>query len=393
MRLTRVLVFLSLCLGALSWVAWPKAPEAPQDTVKVGVLFSSTGTMAENEKPLQEATLLAIDEVNESGIVLASERRLRLEAVVADGGSSPAEFAEKAADLMDHHGVRIFFGCWTSDSRKAVLKVLETRGGLLYYPVQFEGMENSPAAIYSGLTANQQLFPALRYLGNEGPPKVFLVGSDYLYPRATNQLCRRYLAQHGGQVMGERYRPRGASDFSEIIAEIQRSGCSVVLNTINGSSQRAFFQQYKQAGGKAPVMSMSLSESQAVGLGALTDGHYSCAGYFMSLRSPQNARFCAAFQKRFGRDRVVDDACETAYSQVRAFAQALMHSGRAEPAALRKATRALILDTPGGLIRYDPKNLYCWRAIRIARFQAGRARVVWSSELPIRPEPFPGARL
>ncbi len=345
--------------------------------------------MAENEKPLQEATLLAIDEVNQSGIVLASERRLRLEAVVADGGSSPAEFADKAADLMDHHGVRVFFGCWTSDSRKAVLKVLEPRGGLLYYPVQFEGMEDSPAAIYSGLTANQQLFPALRYLGNAGPPKVFLVGSDYLYPRATNELCRQYLARHGGQVVGERYRRRGASDFTEIIREIKKSGCSVVLNTINGSSQRAFFQQYQNAAGKAPVMSMSLSESQALSLGSLTDGHFSCAGYFMSLRSPQNARFCAAFQKRYGSDRVVDDACETAYSQVRAFARALMRCGRAEPAALRKATRALILDTPGGLIRYDPKNLYCWRAIRIARFQAGRARVVWSSELPIRPEPFP----
>lgn len=371
--------------------AWSRSQDAPQDVIKVGVLFSNTGTMAENEKPLQEATLLAIDEINESGIGLASERRLRLEAVVADGESSPAEFAEKAAELMDHHGVRVFFGCWTSDSRQAVLKVLEARGGLLYYPVQFEGLEQSPAAIYSGLTANQQLFPALRYLSSEGPPKVFLVGSDYLYPRATNKLCRQYLAQHGGQVVGERYRRRGANDFADIIGEIQKSGCNVVLNTINGSSQRAFFQQYQQAAGKAPVMSMSLSESQAVGLGSLTDGHYSCAGYYMSLRSPQNARFCAAFRKRFGSERVVDDACATAYSQVRAFAQALLRCGRAEPAALRQATRALILDTPAGLVRYDPKNLYCWRAIRIARFQAGRAKVVWSSELPLRPEPFLGA--
>ncbi len=384
---------LSICLSVLCLSARSRPTPAPQDVVKVGLLFSSTGTMAENEKPLQEATLLAIEEVNQSGIGLASERRLRLEPVVADGESSPAEFAEKAADLMEHHGVRVFFGCWTSDSRKAVLKVLEARGGLLYYPVQFEGLEDSPAAIYSGLTANQQLFPALRYLSTEAPPKVFLVGSDYLYPRATNKLCRQYLAQHGGQVVGERYRRRGASDFTDIIGEIKKSGCDVVLNTINGGSQRAFFQQYQKAAGKAPVMSLSLSESQALGLGPLTDGHYSCAGYFMSLRTPQNARFCAAFQKRFGSDRVVDDACETAYSQVRAFARALVLCGRPEPAALRKATRALILDTPGGLVRYDPTNLYCWRAIRIARFQAGRAKVVWSSELPIRPEPFPGARL
>ena len=387
MRLVKFGLSLLLLLALLGASAW----SGPQEIVKVGVLFSSSGTMAASEKPLLEATLLAIDEVNESGIGLASEKRLKLEAVVADGASSASEFADKAAEMMDQ-GVRIFFGCWTSDSRKAVLKVMETRGGLLYYPVQFEGAEKSPAAIYSGLTANQQLFPALRYLSNDGPPKIFLVGSDYLYPRATNQLCRRYLSNHGGSIVGERYKSRGSSDFREIVEEIGRSGCNVVLNTINGDSQRPFFEQYKQAGLKAPVMSLSLSETQALQLGPLTDGHYSCAGYFMSLHSPQNSRFCAAFQKRYGSARVLDDASETAYSQVRAFAQALLRCGRVEPAALRQATRALILDTPGGLIRYDPKNLYCWRTIRIGRFRQGRARVVWSSELPIRPEPFAGER-
>jgi len=384
MRALQVWLLLIVLLSALCL-----SQGRPETIIKVGVLFSSSGTMAESEKPLLDTTLLAIEQINEEGIGLASEKRLKLEPVVADGASSPAEFAEKATDLMEHHGVRVFFGCWTSDSRRAVLKVLERRGGLLYYPVQFEGLEESPAAIYSGLTANQQLFPALRYLSNDGDPRIFLVGSDYLYPRATNKLCRQYLAEHGGTVVGERYRRRGATDFSDIIREIEKSGCTLVLNTINGDSQRAFFQQYKKAGLKASIMSLSLSESQARSLGPLAEGHYLCAGYFMSLRSPQNARFCASVQKRFGSDRVVDDASETAYSQVMAFAQALLRCGRAEPAALRQATRALILDTPGGLIRYDPKNLYCWRAIRIGRLEEGKAKVVWSSELPIRPEPFP----
>ena len=386
----RALQWVLLLLTFLSALCFSQG--RPETIVKVGLLFSSSGTMAENEKPLLDGTLLAIEEVNEKGIGLASERHLKLEPVIVDCASSPAQFAKEAADLMDHHGVRVFFGCWTSDSRKAVLKVLEPRGGLLYYPVQFEGQEESPAAIYSGLTANQQLFPALRYLSNAGEPRVFLVGSDYLYPRATNKLCRQYLAQHGGKVVGEQYRPRGSTDFTAIVREIGKSGCNVVLNTINGDSQRAFFTQFQEARLKASVMSLSLSESQALDLGSLTDGHYACAGYFMSLRSPQNARFCAAFQKRFGPQRVVDDASETAYSQVMAFAQALVRCGTAEPAVLRQATRALILDTPGGLIRYDPRNLYCWRAIRIGRFEGGRAKVVWSSELPIRPEPFVGVK-
>ena len=388
MRANNHILILCLCLLALCLSASLGAQGA-DELIKVGVLFSSSGTMAVNEQPLQQATLLAIDEINQSGITLASEHRIKLQPVLADGASSPEQFAEKAADLVDHHGVKVIFGCWTSDSRKAVLKILEPRGALLYYPVQFEGQETSPSVIYSGLTANQQLFPALRYLSNDGDPRVFLVGSDYLYPHATNKLCRQYLALHGGKVVGERYRPRGATDFSSIVREIQASRCTVVLNTINGDSQRSFFQQYKTARATPPVMSMSLSESQASELGDLTDGHLACWGYFMSLRSPQNARFCQAFQNRYGMDRVVDDPCETAYTQVMAFAQALVRCGRAEPAALRQATRALILDSPGGLVRYDPNNLYCWRAIRIGRFQGGRARVVWSSELPIRPEPFP----
>ena len=391
-RILRVALSFWLCLAVLCLSAWSRSEDKPQDTIRVGVLFSSTGTMAESERPLQEATMLAIEQINQSGIVMASERRFKLEAVVADGASSPAQFAEKAVDLMDHHQVRIFFGCWTSDSRKAVLKVIEPRGGLLYYPLQFEGQEESRAAVYSGLTANQQLFPALEYLLNNGQSRIFLVGSDYLYPRATNRLARQYLKEHKGTVVGERYRPRGASDFASIIREIKNSHCDAVLNTINGDSQRSFFQEYKASSLTAPIMSLSLGESQAALLGQVTDNHLSCWGYFMALQSPQNARFCAAFKMRYGQNRVVDDPCETAYTQVMAFAQALMQCGHAEPAELREATRALILDTPGGLVRYDPRNLYCWRAIRVARFQNGKAQIVWSSELPIRPEPFPGAK-
>ena len=266
-RLLRITLGLWLCLAWLCMSAWSRSDAKP-DTVRVGVLFSNTGTMADNERPLAEATMLAIDQINQSGIVLASERRLKIEALVADGASSPSQFAEKAVDLMDHHQIRVFFGCWTSDSRKAVLKAIEPRGGLLYYPLQFEGQEESRAAIYSGLTANQQLFPALQYLLNNGQSRIFLVGSDYLYPRSANRLARQYLKEHKGTVVGEIYRPRGASDFASVIRQIKGSRCDAVLNTINGDSQRCFFQEYKDSSLTSPIMSLSLSESQASLLGA-----------------------------------------------------------------------------------------------------------------------------
>ena len=355
----------------------------------MGVLFSSTGTMAESEAPLRDATLLAIDQINAGGGVwVGSERRLRLKAVVADGGSTPEQFAHQAQSMLSH-GVQVIFGCWTSDCRTAVLKVLEGHGGLLYYPLQFEGYEESPAAIYSGLTANQQLFPALDYLRQNSIRSLYLVGSDYVFPHRANQLARAYWRKHRGRIVGESYRPRGSEDFSEIVRSIAASHCDAVLNTVNGSSQTAFFEAYHKAGLRHPVMSLSLSEAQASRLGHLTDGHFAAWGYFMALQSPRNQRFVQAYRGAYGADRLVDDPCQTAYSQVLAFARAVSLAGSSEPTLVRRATAAMILDTPAGLVRYEPKNLYCWRTVRIGQFRGGTAQVVWSSEVPQRPVPRP----
>jgi urea transport system substrate-binding protein len=243
--------------------------------------------------------------------------------------------------------------------------------------------------VYSGLTANQQLFPAVDFLRQSFGPKLYLVGSDYVYPRTTHALCRSYLKRVGGQVVGESYRPRGAVDFDPIVRAMERSGCDAILNTINGDSQKAFLQACRQAGLNRPMIHLSLSESQAAAMGDLCQDHYLAWGYFSSLSTPQSLRFQRAYQTAYGADRVVDDPCQTAYFQVLAFARAVSVAGSAEPTLLRRAMKSLILDTPGGLVRYDPRNLYCWRTVRIARVTQGRAKVVWSSELPIKPEPDP----
>lgn len=350
--------------------------------------------MASSELPLIDASLLAIEQINASGgLYLQGERRVLLEPVVADGGSDPVTYARVVEDLVRRRNVRIVFGCWTSDCRKAVTRVLQAHGGLLFYPVQFEGQELSTAVVYSGLSANQQLFPALDFMLRGFGPKVYLVGSDYVYPRTSHGLARRYLKSQGGEVVGESYRPLGSMDFDSIIADIASSGCHSILNTINGQSLEGFFEAYGRAGldpARLPVMSLSLGEIQAARMARLVQGHYTTWGYFMALTTPANRRFLKAYRSRFGQDRLVDDPCETAYWQVYAFAQAVERAGNTSPAAVRRGLRALILDTPGGLVRFDPRNLYCWRTIRVAQSQPdGHMRVVWSTEVPLRPVPFP----
>lgn len=389
MRLRAVLI---VCLLLCFWTLPSRG--GAQDTLKIGLLVSESGSMANSERGIYQATMLAIEEVNAlGGIYVGQERRLKLEPVVADGASQPEVFAREARKLMDEQDIRLFFGCWTSDSRQAVIKEIEGRGALLFYPVQFEGQETSKSVVYSGITANQQLFPALDFLIQRGAKSIYLVGSDYHYPRVSNALARTYLKRRGIQVAGEDYRPRGYTDFRKIVESIRTSRCDAVLNTINGDSLNAFFSEYHRQNlnpQRQPVMSMSLGEPRAARLGPLVAGHFTCWGYFMSLENSSNQRFVHSYKAKYGADAIVDDPGETAYWQIHAFALAAHRAGSTDTAAVRKQLEAMILDTPGGLVRYDPRNLYTWRTVRIGRAdQTGRMQVVWSSEIPRKPEPRP----
>ena len=366
------------CLAILPGASEPRS-------VKVGVLFSSTGTMAASESPLIEAARCAIAEINARGVV-------KLEPVFRDGASDPAVFAREATSLMDQEGVNIIFGCWTSDARKAVLRVVEPRHGLLFYPVQYEGEETSPAAIYTGLTANQQLFPSLDWLVKNRGSKIYLVGSDYLYPRTANRLARSYLKQIGGKVVGEAYRARGSKDFRQVVLDILVARPSAILSTINGDSQKAFFAAYRQAGLSAqscPVLSLSMAEAEVAQIDPVPEGQLATWGYFNTLDNPANKRLLLAIKKS-APAAVVDDPVATSYWQIWAFAQAVERAHSVQPAAVREAIRGLILDTAMGLVRIDPHNFHTWRAVRIGRVtHDGQFTVIWSSELPVRPEPYP----
>jgi urea transport system substrate-binding protein len=385
-------VFVCCLLLVFLW-ALPSRGGA-QDTLKIGLLISESGSMANSERAVLQASLLAIEEINAlGGIYVGQERHLKLEPVVGDGASQPEVFAREVRKLMEEQDIRLFFGCWTSDSRQAVVREIESKGALLFYPVQFEGLETSKSVVYSGITANQQLFPALDYLIAHGARSIYLVGSDYHYPRVSNALARTYLKRRGIHVAGEEYRPRGYTDFRKIVESIRLSKCDAVLNTVNGDSINAFFSEYHRQNlnpQRQPVMSMSLGEPRAARLGPLVAGHLTCWGYFMGLENTANQRFVHAYKRKYGQNAIVDDPGETAYWQVHAFALAAHRSGSTEPPAIRKQLEAMIIDTPGGLVRYDPRNLYTWRTVRIGRADAtGRMQVVWSSEIPRKPEPRP----
>ena len=235
---------------------------ASGDTVKVGLLHSLSGTMAISETSVRDAEKLAIQEINDQGGVLGK----KIEIVEEDGASDPQIFSEKAKKLLMNDKVATIFGCWTSASRKAVKPVVEGSNGLLWYPTQYEGMEQSKNIMYMGAAPNQQIVPAIEYLLKNGRKKMFLVGSDYVFPQTANRIIKAQLAAEGGEVVGEEYTPMGYTDYATIISKIKAANPDVIVNTLNGDSNVAFFKQLKDAGVTAeacPVMSFSIPKKKS----------------------------------------------------------------------------------------------------------------------------------
>jgi urea transport system substrate-binding protein len=362
---------------------------AGRSTIKVGILHSLSGTMAVSESPLRDAEMLAIEEINRNGGVLGRT----IEPIVEDAGSDPERFRDLAEQLLTEDQVSSVFGGWTSDSRKAMLPVFEKHGGLLWYPLQYEGNECSGSVFYGGGTPNQQIEPAVSWLLSERRTRFFLAGSDYLFPRTANFIIRSKLEAGNGEVTGEAYVPLGGTDFEAMVAAIRRDPPDVIFNTINGSSNMQFFHALRVAGftpKNMAVMMASVAEAEVRTIGSdLIAGYYSCWNYFQSLKTKENTGFINRFRKRYGPYRVTDDPIETAYSQVYLWAKAVAKAGSIDPIAIRKAAPGLEFESPGGLIRIDKSNHHTWKRLHIGQINdTGQFDLVYSSPDLIRPDPW-----
>ncbi len=378
---------LAALLGAFLLLRPTSAPP-----IRIGVLHSLSGTMAVSERPLVDAVRLAVEEINAAGGLLGRP----VEMVVADGRSDDAVFAAEAERLIASEGVSALFACWTSACRKAVKPEVEKHHHLMFYPLQYEGLEQSPFLYYTGSTPNQQIIPGTRWALDALGNRVYLLGSDYLFPRAANLIIRDLVTTDGGTVLAERYRALGEADFDAIIAEIRTLKPDVVLNTINGDSNAHFFRALHAAGlGTVPVVSFSFAEVglQAIGREAFHPNHYAVWSYFQSIPGEANRHFVAAFQQRFGADRVTSDPIEATYVGVKLWAQAVTDAGTADPEQVNRATLHQSMAAPSGIAAVDRSTRHLWKPVRIGKARAdGQFDLVWHSGDALRPDPFPDYR-
>jgi urea transport system substrate-binding protein len=359
-----------------------------QDTIKVGILHSLSGTMAISETTLKDTMLMLIEEQNAAGGVLGK----MLEPVVVDPASDWPLFAEKARELIEIEDVAAVFGCWTSVSRKSVLPVFEELNSLLFYPVQYEGEESSKNVFYTGAAPNQQAIPAVDYLMNEiGVERWVLAGTDYVYPRTTNKILEAYLMARGvasADIMIN-YTPFGHSDWQSIISEIRTFGSAgkktAVVSTINGDANVPFYIELGNQGISAediPVVAFSVGEEELSGIDtAPLVGHLAAWNYFMSVPADINDEFIGSWLSFIGdADRVTNDPMEAHYIGFKMWVEAVEKAGTTDPEAVQESIIGIsVPNLTGGIATMMP-NHHITKPVFIGEIQDdGQFSVVWET--------------
>lgn len=366
-----------------------QAAPASGETVKVGLLHSLTGSMAISEVSVRDAELLAIEEINAAGGVLGYQ----IQAVEEDGASDPSVFATKAEKLIVEDEVATVFGCWTSSSRKAVKQIFEDYESLLWYPVQYEGMEASSNIMYFGAAPNQQIVPAIEYLAEQGYSKFFLLGSDYVFPRTANMIIKAQLDDLGLETVGEEYAAMDQTEFSSILAKIEEAQPDVIINTLNGASNVSFFKQMSEKNLTSEdlmTMSFSIAEEEVKTIGAdILNGHMVSWNYYQTTEGERNTAFVEAYKAKFGTDRVTSDPAEAAYTAVYAWAAACEAAGSFDVEAVKAAAAGLSVEAPEGTVVINGDNQHLAKTVRIGQVaEDGLIYEIHATDGVVEPDPY-----
>jgi urea transport system substrate-binding protein len=370
-------------------------PAEAEDTIKVGVLHSLSGTMAISETTLKDTVLMMVDDVNKHGGLLGK----KVEAVVVDPASNWPLFAEKARELIEKDKVAVVFGCWTSVSRKSVLPVFEELNGLLFYPVQYEGEESSNNVFYTGAAPNQQAIPAVEYLmGKEGgeAKRWVLEGTDYVYPRTTNKILEAFIKAKGvaAEDIMINYTPFGFSDWQTEVAAIKKFASAgkktAVVSTINGDANVPFYKELANQGIKAsdiPVVAFSVGEEELSGIDTRNlVGHLAAWNYFESVKNPTNAAFIKEWHAFIKNDkRVTNDPMEATYIGFKMWSQAVTQAGTTDVNAVRQAMYGQKVQAPSGFVAVMNTNHHLSKPVMIGEIQPdGQFDVVWQTKNAIK---------
>lgn len=379
-----------LIIGSLSFFLNSCGKEiSKQESVKVGILFSQTGPMSIEDKPLMESALMAIDEINESGGLLGYS----LEVVTFDAGSHFENYVLGARELLEKERVVAIFGFGDSVALRNVRSVVEDHGSILIYPLSYEGGNLSKNIVYVGPAPNQQIIPGVVWAMQNLGRKFFLLGSDAIYSHVVHAIIKDLVYSLNGEIVGENYVPvDNNSHFNSVIEQIDTSRPNVILNTIEGVTNLNFFKALREAGITShdiPTISFDITENSLRYLSNVSmEGDYSVWGYFQTIDSPANEKFEEKFYARYGKGRAIDDPMQSIYVGINIWAQAVREAHSFSSSKVLKKIENQSYTAPSGLIYMDPDTHGAYRPVRIGRIEDKQFNIIWDSRMSVVPTQY-----
>lgn len=363
-----------------------------KENIKVGWLFSETGSYGALGRSMRAGASLAVDEINANPVYA-----FQIEPVLVDPGGETARYAEAARELMSNYGITHICGCYTSSSRKEILPVTEKHDALLWYPSHYEGFETSENVIYTGASPNQHILPLARYLINHHGSRGWCVGSNYVWAWENNRILRDSLTSAGGEVIGERYFPIGDADFGSLPEQIVKDAPDFVFVTLIGNSCYQFIEKLRKAAVRAgidqpavmPIASCSLSEAELPFLGDNASGHLCSSVYFSTVDTPENKYFTHCWKDLYADLGEASADAEAAYLAMHLLAQAIHRCGSSNLDSVRNAVTGIEFNAPQGQVAVDPENLHCEMRPRIGRSRLdGCFDILQAAPERVRPDPY-----
>lgn len=377
----------AVLLALLSCFLGCKGKSASSDTIKIGVLYSTTGNFSLSETPMINAAKMAVDEINAAGGIKGK----KIEALYTDYGSDPAMATEKAQSMILKEKVTAIVGTNASNTRLAVIPTIERYNGLLVYNTFYEGEKPSKNLLYTNTVPNQQVAEFIPWMINNLGPKIYIVGSDYEFPRKSIAFAKKLIEKYGGQIVGEEYTPTSETDFSSVINRIKAASPDCVFSGVAGNSNVPFYKDYSQYGmnpKEVPLCSISSHESAIKAVGSAAVGCYASFDYFNTIDSVANKEFLTKYYSLFGTSTTVTNSAEGAYHGIYILAKAIENAKSLSSEDIITAASGIEVDTPAGKIKMDSKNHHAWLNTYIGQVQDDLSyKIIYKSDGLVAPQP------
>lgn len=381
----KVAAAVAVCAFALGMGGCSK--ESGGKTIKLGILYSTTGNFSISETPMYNAAKMAVDEINAAGGI----KGMQVEPLYVDYGSDPSMAAEKAQQLILKEKVVAIVGTNASNTRLAVIPTIEKYNGLLVYNTYYEGEKPSKNLLYTNTCPNQQVASFMPWMVSNIGKKVYIVGSDYEFPRKSIAFAKKYITAADGEIVGEEYAPNGETDFSSIVNRIKASGCDVVFSAVAGNSAVPFFKDYSQYGmypKVTPICAIASHEAAIKSVGSSAVGCYASFDYFNSIDTPENKEFISKYQALYGANTTITNLAEGAYHGVYMLKKAIEGAKSLSTEDIIAAASGMEFDSPAGKLKMDESNHHCWLNTYIGQVQEDLTyKVVAKSDGLVAPIP------